>query len=59
MNETKHIKKTCFIITPIGKENSDIRRKMDGIIDAAIDPVLEECGFEKPKLAIEFKIVDL
>lgn len=51
MNETKHIKKTCFIITPIGKENSDIRRKMDGIIDAAIDPVLEECGFEKPKVS--------
>lgn len=47
MSETRHNKKTCFIITPIGKEGSEIRRKADGIIDAAINPVLEECGFEE------------
>lgn len=33
-------KKTCFVITPIGDNNSDIRRHIDGIIDQAIIPAL-------------------
>lgn len=33
-------KKTCFVITPIGDNNSDIRRHIDGIIDQAIVPAL-------------------
>lgn len=33
-------KKTCFVITPIGDANSDIRRHIDGIIDEAIEPAL-------------------
>lgn len=33
-------KKTCFVITPIGDANSDIRRHIDGIIDQAIEPAL-------------------
>lgn len=33
-------KKTCFVITPIGDNNSDIRRHIDGIIDQAIEPAL-------------------
>ncbi len=32
--------KKCFIITPIGNENEPIRRHIDGIIQAAIKPVL-------------------
>lgn len=40
-------KKKCFIITPIGNEGSDIRRHIDGIVDAAIIPVLEdELGYK-------------
>lgn len=35
-------KKTCFVITPIGDANSDIRRHIDGIIDQAIEPALGE-----------------
>lgn len=35
-------KKTCFIITPIGAPNSQIRRKIDGVINAAIKPALGE-----------------
>lgn len=35
-------KKTCFVITPIGDSNSDIRRHIDGIIDQAIVPALGE-----------------
>ena len=36
-------RKKCFIITPIGEgdEGSDIRRHIDGIIDAVIDPVIK------------------
>lgn len=39
-NRTIQCKK-CFIITPIGDEESDIRRHIDGIIDAVIDPVIK------------------
>ena len=35
-------KKICFVITPIGDNNSDIRRHIDGIIDQAIEPALGE-----------------
>jgi hypothetical protein len=38
--------KTCFIITPIGPDNSEIRRAADGVIEAVIRPVLENLGFE-------------
>lgn len=33
-------KKTCFIVTPIGDPNSEIRRHIDGVIDASIIPAL-------------------
>lgn len=38
-------KKKCFVITPIGEENSSIRRHIDGIINAAIKPALE-CKYD-------------
>lgn len=38
-------KKRCFVITPIGPDDSDIRRSADGIIDAVIKPILEPLGF--------------
>lgn len=39
-------KKKCFIITPIGDENSDIRRKAEGLFEAIIKPVMSELGYE-------------
>lgn len=33
-------KKECSVITPIGDNNSDIRRHIDGIIEQAIEPAL-------------------
>ncbi|MDU1889516.1 MAG: hypothetical protein E6767_02395 [Dysgonomonas sp.] len=38
--------KSCFIITPIGKDNSEIRRQADGLITSVIDPVLVEFNFK-------------
>lgn len=35
-------KKVCFVITPIGDDNSEIRRHIDGIIEQAIEPALGE-----------------
>ncbi len=35
-------KERCFIITQIGNKNDDIRRHVDGIIDAVIKPVIED-----------------
>ncbi len=40
------MKKTCFIITPIGPDDSQIRRQADGVIDAVIEPELRSLGFD-------------
>lgn len=39
-NNQKIKRKTCFIVTPIGDENTEIRRHIDGIIDQAIEPAI-------------------
>lgn len=38
----KKMKKSCFIITPVGEEGSEIRIEANGIIEAVIKPVLED-----------------
>jgi hypothetical protein len=35
-------KKKCFLITPIGNEDSGTRKRIDGVIDAAIDPTCKK-----------------
>lgn len=40
------MKKKCFIITPIGSEGSDIRKKAEGVIDAVINPVLRSMDYD-------------
>ena len=42
-NEFENI---CFIITPIGAENSPIRKKTDGLINNVIKPVCEELNLD-------------
>ncbi|AWX56900.1 hypothetical protein AB432_018425 [Brevibacillus brevis] len=42
----ENAKKICFVITPIGPDESLIRRQADGVIDAVLGPVLEKLGFE-------------
>ena len=41
---TNEYENICFIITPIGAENSPIRKKTDGLINNVIKPVCEELG---------------
>jgi hypothetical protein len=38
--------KKCFIVTPIGSEDSEIRRATDGVISSVIRPVLAELEFD-------------
>jgi hypothetical protein len=40
------VQKKCFIVTPIGSDNSTTRRAADGLINAVMKPVLTRLGFE-------------
>jgi hypothetical protein len=39
-----HFDKECFFITPIGDEDSDIRRRADGVLEAIVRPAAEAAG---------------
>lgn len=38
-------KRSCFVIAPIGREGTDVRKRSDQILRHIIDPVIEECGY--------------
>lgn len=38
--------KVCFVISPLGKDNSETRRAADGLINSVIKPTLTELNFE-------------
>lgn len=38
--------KKCFIVTPIGGDNTNTRRAADGLIDSVIEPVCNDLGLE-------------
>lgn len=52
MNENK----CCFIITPIGSNESSIRRATEGLIEAVIIPALIEVGFEVSNISVAHRI---
>lgn len=37
--------KRCFVVTPIGGKDSDIRRSADGLLQAVIRPVISDLNF--------------
>lgn len=39
-------KQTCFIISPLGSDDSETRRKADGLINAVLRPILTELDFD-------------
>ena len=43
-------KKTCFVISPIDQDGSEVRQRADKILRYVIAPAVEQCGFE-PKRA--------
>jgi len=38
--------KTCFIISPLGSDDSETRRKADGLINSVIKPILDTYGYK-------------
>jgi hypothetical protein len=36
----------CFVISPIGEEGTEIRRRADQVLKHIITPAAEECGYE-------------
>ena len=41
-------KKSCFVISPIGDENGDIRARADKVLHYVLTPPVEECGYGTP-----------
>lgn len=37
--------RVCFIISPIGEEGTEVRRRADLVLNYVLKPVLEECGY--------------
>ncbi|BCG58257.1 hypothetical protein [Paenibacillus sp. URB8-2] len=48
--------KKCFIVTPIGNDNSDIRRAAEGVIDAVIMPTLIDLGFLESNITVAHRM---
>ena len=39
---------SCFVVSPIGKPGSDIRKRADLVLKFVIAPVSRECGYGEP-----------
>lgn len=50
------VKRKCFIITPIGNDGSDTFRKVKGVIESVIKPILLDYGFDDIKPAYEINV---
>lgn len=46
----------AFIVTPIGDDNSEIRRAAEGVIDAVIIPKLIDAGFQEENITVAHRI---
>ena len=55
--------KKCFVVSPIGGEGTDIRKRADQVFKYIISPVCETCGFDAVRVdhinqADPFKVVE-
>lgn len=48
-------KKTCFVVSPIGEQGSEIRKNADQLFTYVIEPVCAECGFKTLRIDYEDK----
>lgn len=48
--------KTCFIITPIGGDSTEIRRAAEGVMDAVIIPALKDSGFKEENIKVAHRM---
>lgn len=48
--------KTCFVVTPVGGDSTDIRRAVDGVIDSVITPALLGFGFQPDNIFVPHKM---
>ena len=46
-DEEEQPKKRCFVIAPIGREATDIRKRSDQILRHVIEPVVRELGYQE------------
>ena len=47
MEKSENVKrKVCFVITPIGDDNTPIRKKTDGLLSNVIKPICRELNFD-------------
>ena len=47
MEKSENVKrKVCFVITPIGDDNTPIRKKTDGLLNNVIKPICRELNFD-------------
>lgn len=56
MFDQKYADLKCFIITPIGGDNTDTRRSAEGVIDTAVIPVLKNLGFEEKNIFVPHRM---
>ena len=40
------MKKKCFVVCPIGADESDVRKNSDSLLKHIIKPICESCEFE-------------
>lgn len=40
------MKKKCFVVCPIGVDESDVRKNSDSLLKHIIKPICESCEFE-------------
>jgi len=48
--------KSCFIVTPIGNENTDIRRSTEGVLESVLIPELLDNGYDMSNIRVAHKI---